>query len=264
MNDKKLIVKSHKYLQLEDFTTTLLKLMEEKLSIVPEQEDELERVLAKNARLRESVNEKEIEKVKMNKELFELRKANYVLANLPESLSAMKKEQLLGYVEDVLDECDSMPEFKKMFNEAVDSACAADKDSEEEMKEAKKRKKSKFESDDDDEDDMKESKKRKKSKFESEDDDEDEMEEAKKSKKESEDDDEDDMMERVLRAGGIRKESDDDDEDDMKESKKRKKSKFESEDDDEDGEPKNEDDDSDEDDDKKSFQEKVKRLGKYR
>lgn len=133
LKDRNLIVKSRKTMQLEDFESDLLALIKDKLSIIPEQEDELKRLETRNEQLRESLQNVNIEKVKMENKVLELSMENYIISHMPESLSESYKEKLLGYADEVLMEsCDNIETFKEEF----DKACSEAVDAEEEEKKA--------------------------------------------------------------------------------------------------------------------------------
>lgn len=126
---KNLVLKSRKTLQLEEFETDLIKLIKDKLSIIPEQEDELNKLETRNKELRESLQNVNIEKVKMENKVLELSMENYIISNMPESLSESYKEKLLGYADEVLMEsCKDMESFKEEFDKACKDAVEAEEE----------------------------------------------------------------------------------------------------------------------------------------
>jgi hypothetical protein len=146
LSDKNLILKSRKTMQLENFENELLGLIKDKLSIIPEQEDELNKLEERNAQLRENLQNANIEKVKMKNKILELRMENYVISHMPESLSESFKEKLLGYVDEVLMEsCTDMDTFKAEFRKACNEAEEAEQEekieNEDSMKKFKKEEK---------------------------------------------------------------------------------------------------------------------------
>lgn len=127
--DKKLILKSRKTMQLESFEDELLSLIKERLTIIPEQEDELNKLEERNIELRESLQNANIEKVKMKNKILELRMENYIISHMPENLSESYKEKLLGYADEVLMEsCEDMDTFKKEFLKACNEAEEAEQE----------------------------------------------------------------------------------------------------------------------------------------
>lgn len=228
-----LIVKSHKAQQLETFTEGLMTLIKDKLTIMPEQENEVERLSKKISQLREEYVTVKMENEKMANKLTAMRQENYVIANLPESFSEATKEKILGYASDVLMvECDGdFEKFKEAFDKACDEA-AADEDEYEQDKKEEKSLREKFR--------KRESEEEPEKKDESEDDaDKKDESEDEPEKKDESDDDKDDIMEAVMRLGG-----------------KSGKSFRESEDDADDDEKKMKEDDEE------KIDEKIKRLGK--
>lgn len=197
-----LIVKSHKAKKLEAFGEKLLDLIKEELAIVPEQEDEVERLVKANEDLRNKITNEKLENVKMTEKILDLRKENYVISKLPETFSEATKEKLLGYAQDVLWEaCDNMDDFKEGFDKACDDAAKCEDEFEDkEKQESRLRGKfRKHEGEDEDE-----------PKNEGEDEDGDsgknEDEEEPKDKQESDDPEKDKMMEAILRLGGLHEE----------------------------------------------------------
>lgn len=134
LEDKNLIVKSQKSEALEAFSEDLLSLIKDKLNIIPEQED----ILLKNQetikKLSEDIQEAKIETIRMREKLEESKRENYVLKNIPESLSDLQKENLQNYANDVLSEAEDFSEFKSFFDKAVNEAVSRN----EEVKEEKK------------------------------------------------------------------------------------------------------------------------------
>ena len=134
LEDKNLIVKSQKSEALEAFSEDLLSLIKDKLNIIPEQED----ILLKNQetikKLSEDIQEAKIETIRMREKLEESKRENYVLKNIPESLSDLQKENLHNYANDVLSEAEDFSEFKSFFDKAVSEAVSRN----EEVKEEKK------------------------------------------------------------------------------------------------------------------------------
>ena len=134
LEDKNLIVKSQKSEALEAFSEDLLSLIKDKLNIIPEQED----ILLKNQetikKLSEDIQEAKIETIRMREKLEESKRENYVLKNIPESLSDLQKENLQNYANDVLSEAEDFSEFKSFFDKAVSEAVSRN----EEVKEEKK------------------------------------------------------------------------------------------------------------------------------
>ena len=116
------------------FSEDLLSLIKDKLNIIPEQED----ILLKNQetikKLSEDIQEAKIETIRMREKLEESKRENYVLKNIPESLSDLQKENLQNYANDVLSEAEDFSEFKSFFDKAVNEAVSRN----EEVKEEKK------------------------------------------------------------------------------------------------------------------------------
>ena len=142
LNSNGLLVKSRKSVQLEEFSEAVLSLIKEKLTIIPEQESEMDRLIKRNTDLKTSLTEAKVEIAKMANRITDLRKENYVISALPENLSEATKEKLLGYAQDVLWEaCDDVETFKEEFDKAVDEAEAMEKDDQEELEKSESLKK---------------------------------------------------------------------------------------------------------------------------
>lgn len=142
LNSNGLLVKSRKSVQLEEFSESIISLIKEKLTIIPEQENEMDRLIKRNDDLKTSLTEAKVEIAKMANRITDLRKENYVISALPENLSEATKEKLLGYAQDVLWEaCDDVETFKEEFDKAVDEAEAMEKDEQEELEKSESLKK---------------------------------------------------------------------------------------------------------------------------
>lgn len=143
LGSKGLLVKTKKAEQLADFTESMLALIKDKLTIIPEQEDEMVRLSKRNEELKSSLTEAKVENAKMANRITDLRKENYVISALPEKLSEATKEKLLGYAQDVLWEAcdDDIEKFKEEFDKACDEAEAIEKNEEEDLEKSESLKK---------------------------------------------------------------------------------------------------------------------------
>ena len=120
--EKNLVVKSVRSSELEAFSESLIDLIQEKLHIIPEQEDILFKNKETIEELSNAVQEAKVETIKMKNRLEEAKREMYVLKNMPSNISELQKENLQNYVKDVLDEAESFEEFKSHFDKAVNEA----------------------------------------------------------------------------------------------------------------------------------------------
>ena len=120
--EKNLVVKSVRSSELEAFSESLIDLIQEKLHIIPEQEDILFKNRETIEELSNAVQEAKVENIKMKNRLEEAKREMYVLKNMPSNISELQKENLQNYVKDVLDEAESFEEFKSHFDKAVNEA----------------------------------------------------------------------------------------------------------------------------------------------
>ena len=92
--DKKLLVKSAKSEQLEEFTQNLLALIKSDLKILPEQEDALDSYKAMVRNLQNQLSEQRIEKSRLREEAIEAQKRLFVSECLPNGISEATREAL--------------------------------------------------------------------------------------------------------------------------------------------------------------------------
>ena len=131
LEGKNLIVKSQKSEVLEAFSEDLLELIKDKLNIIPEQEDILFKNQETIKKLSEDIQEAKIETIRMRDKLEEAKRENYILKNIPSSLSDLQKENLQNYANDVLSEAEDFSEFKSFFDKAVNEAVSRNEGKEE-------------------------------------------------------------------------------------------------------------------------------------
>lgn len=118
MEDKKLIVKSKKSDVNEAFIDKLLESIKNELKIVPEQEDALEDAEEKLQNTKDNLAEARIEKERIKQKMIKLQKENWILKNLPNSISESRKDQIENMLLS-LDEDLSVDEFMKRGNTII-------------------------------------------------------------------------------------------------------------------------------------------------
>ena len=123
LSAKKVFVKSMQSEALEDFSASLLALIQEKLQIIPEQEDALFLAKQKADELRLTVEESAVDVAKMKDKLEEARREAYIYKNLPSNISEAARENLVSYAQDELSE-DSFANFASKFDSAIAEAVA--------------------------------------------------------------------------------------------------------------------------------------------
>ena len=117
--DKKLVVKSSKSEQLEEFTSDLLDLIKDKLQIIPEQEDALDAMQEQINKLTDTLQEERIEKYKLRNEAIESKKKLYLNTIIPESVSEATREMI---EEEVLDlDVKTFEQFKSAAEDIVEN-----------------------------------------------------------------------------------------------------------------------------------------------
>lgn len=116
--EKKLVVKSSKTAQLEEFTEELFDLIKDKLKILPEQEDALDSYKDTIKGLQEKVSEERIEKLKLREEAIEAKKQLFINENLPKSLSEATREALSEEIMDI--DVSTFEGFKKKAQKIIE------------------------------------------------------------------------------------------------------------------------------------------------
>lgn len=142
LEGKNLIVKSQKSEALESFSEDLLALIKDKLNIIPEQEDLLQKNRETIKSLSEQVQDAKAEAILMKNKVEEQARKMYVLESTPAGLSDFQKENLNNYVEDVLSEAEDFDSFKNGFDAAIKELKVSHKEEQKVVVEKKEEKKS--------------------------------------------------------------------------------------------------------------------------